>query len=184
MGPDSGSAGGSWGERGRRVPDRLCLPHVKARLPDSQQADHPSLRSQRALRRCTDCHIDVAGPADACPTCGGALTPQGGTPGWGYEYRSPVVVLGLPLIHVSCRYRTNGVPVPARGIIAIGQFAIGFVTIGQFGIGVLSLSQLTIAVFAVAQVAVAYSLIAQVGIYVASGAGQMVKSVTELLALF
>jgi hypothetical protein len=32
-------------------------------------------------------------------------------------------------------FRPNRVPVPARGIIAIGQFACGVITISQFGIG-------------------------------------------------
>lgn len=49
-------------------------------------------------------------------------------------------MLGLPLLHVSFKYRPNRMPVPARGIIAIGQFAYGVFTLSQFGIGMVSVS--------------------------------------------
>ena len=101
----------------------------------------------------------------------------------GFEYKSPTV-LGLPLIHICFKYRSNGVPVPAKGIIAIGQFGIGVINISQFGIGLISISQFTIAGYALAQVAFAYSLIAQVGIYFDQGYGQIVKSFAGLLGIF
>jgi hypothetical protein len=88
------------------------------------------------------------------------------------------------LVHISFKYKPSRRPVPARGIIAIGQFACGVITISQFGIGVVSISQFTIAGFALAQFAVAYSLIAQMGVYVQEGHGQMVKSLEQLLAMF
>jgi len=91
--------------------------------------------------------------------------------------------MGLPLLHISFKYRPNRVPVVARGIIAIGQFACGFVTIAQFGIGFVSICQFTIAAFALAQFALAYSLIAQVGLYFHEGHGQLVRNITELLSM-
>jgi hypothetical protein len=90
---------------------------------------------------------------------------------------------GLPLLHISFKYRPDRVPVVARGIVAIGQFACGIVSVSQFGIGVISVSQFTAAVFAVAQFAVAYSLIAQVGLYLHGGRGQMVRSVLDLIRM-
>ena len=90
---------------------------------------------------------------------------------------------GLPWLHVSFKYRPTRRPVPARGVVAIGQFAFGFFTLSQFGIGVISISQFTVAGFAIAQFALAYSLIAQIGIYVSEGRGQIVKSVMELIEL-
>jgi hypothetical protein len=45
--------------------------------------------------------------------------------GWGFEYKCEATVLGLPLLHVSFKYRFNRRPVPAKGFIAIGQFACG-----------------------------------------------------------
>lgn len=86
-------------------------------------------------------------------------------------------------MHISFKYKPNRVPVPARGIIAIGQFACGFVTISQFGIGLVSISQFTVAMYALAQFAFAYSLIAQLGIYFHEGHGQLVKSLSELIGM-
>ena len=86
-------------------------------------------------------------------------------------------------MHISFKYTPNRVPVPARGIIAIGQFACGFVTISQFGIGLVSISQSTVAMYARAQFAFAYSLIAQLGIYIHEGHGQLVKSLSELIGM-
>jgi hypothetical protein len=88
------------------------------------------------------------------------------------------------LLHISFKYRPNRVPVPAKGVIAIGQFACGFFTLSQFGIGVVSISQFTIAGYALAQFAFAYSLIAQLGIYIHEGRGQLVKSLGELMGMF
>ncbi len=42
---------------------------------------------------------------------------------------------GLPLVHVSFRYRANRTPVVAKGVIAIGQFAVGGIVLSQLGIG-------------------------------------------------
>ena len=88
--------------------------------------------------------------------------------------------MDIPLIHISFRYQTNGVPVPAKGIIAIGQFGIGLVNISQFGIGLFSLGQFTIGGYALAQCAFAYELIAQVGVFVNKGIGQVVWKLSDL----
>ena len=73
------------------------------------------------------------------------------------------------------------VPVPARGVITVGQFACGIVTISRFGIGLVSVSQFTIAGLALAQLAFAWKLIAQIGICIAEGRGQPVWSRMEIL---
>jgi hypothetical protein len=91
--------------------------------------------------------------------------------------------LGLPLLHVSFKYRPNRVPVVAKGVIAIGQFACGIVTVSQFGIGLVSVSQFTIAGFALAQFAAAYSLVAQFGVYLNEGRGQLVISLKRMLEM-
>ena len=88
----------------------------------------------------------------------------------------------MPLLHISFKYRPNRLPVVARGVIAIGQFACGLLTISQFGVGLVSISQFTIAGLAVAQFAVAYSLMAQIGLYVHEGRGLIVKSMAELIS--
>jgi len=92
--------------------------------------------------------------------------------------------MGLPLVHISFKYRPKRMPVPARGIISIGQFGMGIINISQFGIGFISVSQFTIAVYALAQIGAAYSLTAQIGLYIHRGYGQLVWNVLELIKKF
>jgi hypothetical protein len=120
----------------------------------------------------------------ACPNCGAPFPAKEQWDGRGFEYKSQTTLLGLPLVHISFKYRPNRMPVPAKGVIAIGQFACGIITISQFGIGVVSISQFTVAAYALAQLALAYSLIAQVGIYIHQGHGQWVKSLSDLMGMF
>lgn len=133
------------------------------------------------MKPCRECRHDVSEQAFACPNCGAPYPAKEKWDGWGFEYKSKLTILGLPLIHISFKYRPNKRPVPAKGIISIGQFGIGVINISQFGVGIISISQFTIAVYAVAQFALAYSLIAQVGLYINQGYGQLVWSLAELL---
>jgi hypothetical protein len=136
------------------------------------------------MKNCRECQHEVSESAMSCPNCGAPFPAKEKWDGWGFEYKSKTTIAGLPLLHTSFKYKPNRVPVPAKGVIAIGQFACGVFTISQFGIGVISVSQFTIAGYALAQFAFAYSLIAQVGIYIAEGRGQLVKSLAELMAMF
>jgi hypothetical protein len=136
------------------------------------------------MKPCRECRHEISEQAMACPSCGAPFPAKDKWDGWGFEYKSQTAFLGLPLLHISFKYRPNRVPVPARGVIAIGQFACGLVTISQFGIGLVSISQFTIAVYALAQFAFAYSLIAQLGVYIHEGHGQFVKSLSELIGMF
>lgn len=136
------------------------------------------------MKACRECRHEISEQAMACPHCGAPFPAKEKWDGWGFEYKSETSIGGWPLLHISFKYRPSRRPVPAKGIIAIGQFACGVVTISQFGIGVISISQFTIAGFALAQFAVAYSLIAQMGVYLHAGHGQLVRSVEQLLALF
>ena len=86
---------------------------------------------------------------------------------YGFEYRSKAKLFGLPLLHISFKYLPNRTPIPAVGIIAIGQFAAGLITIAQFGAGIISISQFGAAVIAIAQFAAAYTGIAQFGAFLA-----------------
>ncbi len=133
------------------------------------------------MKPCRECKHQVSELARACPQCGAPFPGKDKWDGWGFEYKSKLTLFGLPLLHISFKYRLNRQPVPAKGIIAIGQFACGFFTLSQFGVGLFSVSQFTIAGFALAQFAAAYSLIAQLGIYVHTGYGQIVMSAAELL---
>ena len=135
------------------------------------------------IKPCRECRQQVSDQAWSCPHCGAPYPTRAKWDGWGFEYKSKATLMGLPLVHVSFKYRPNRLPVPARGVIAIGQFACGILTISQFGIGLVSVSQFTIAVFALAQFALAYSLIAQIGVYIHEGRGQIVRSLEEILKL-
>ena len=133
------------------------------------------------MKPCRECQHQVSEQATACPNCGAPFPAKEKWDGYGFEYKSQTTFLGLPLLHVSFKYRPNRMPVPARGVIAIGQFACGLITISQFGVGLVSLSQFTVAFYAMAQIGFAYSLIAQVGLYIHSGYGQMVRSLSQML---
>ena len=135
------------------------------------------------MKPCRTCRRQVSEEALTCPGCGAPYPAREAWDGWGFEYKSGLRFMGLPLLHISFKYRPNRVPVVARGVIAIGQFACGIVTISQFGIGVVSISQFTVAGLAVAQFAAAYALIAQVGVYLHQGHGQIVRSVGELIRM-
>jgi hypothetical protein len=135
------------------------------------------------VKPCRECQREISEQALACPGCGAPFPARARFDGYGWEYRSRLAILGLPLLHISFKYRPNRAPVVARGWIAIGQFAAGVVTLAQFGVGVVSVSQFTIAGFALAQFAFAWSLVAQMGIYLHAGRGQLVRSVWQLLGL-
>lgn len=135
------------------------------------------------MKPCRTCRHEVDEQAPACPHCGAPYPAREKWDGWGFEYKSQATLLGLPLLHVSFKYRPNRLPVPAKGIFAVGQFACGIITLAQFGVGLVSVSQFALAGFALAQFAAAYSLVAQLGIYVHEGHGQIVKSLAELLGL-
>lgn len=76
----------------------------------------------------------------------------------GYEWKSRVEIFGFPLVHIAVgRDRQTGKFLVAKGVIAIGQFAIGIVAIGQFAVGLLfALAQFAVGMFAVAQFAVGF----------------------------
>jgi len=133
------------------------------------------------MKKCRACKHDISEQAVACPHCGAPYPAKENWDGWGYEYKSKTTWMGWPLLHISFKYRPNRMPVPARGIIAIGQFGFGFINISQFGIGFFSIGQFTIAGYALAQFGIAYSLIAQIGLYIHHGYGQLVWNIGELI---
>jgi hypothetical protein len=135
------------------------------------------------LKHCRECEHQVSDQAFACPQCGAPYPSRANWDGWGFEYKSKLAIVSLPFIHISFKYRPNRTPVPAIGVIAIGQFACGIVCIAQFGIGLVSISQFTIAGFALGQFALAYSLIAQFGLYLGEGHGQFVISLAKTFNL-
>ena len=142
---------------------------------------HPELTP---MKPCRECRHTVSEQAMACPQCGAPYPAKAQWNGWGFEYKSKATLLGIPWLHISFKYSPARCPMPAKGIVAIGQFACGIFTLSQFGIGLISVSQFTVAGFALAQFAIAYSLIAQLGLYVDQGYGQLVKSIAEIIGMF
>ena len=133
------------------------------------------------MKECSECHHSVSEQAFSCPQCGAPYPAKEKWDGWGFEYKSEATLFGLPLLHISFKYRPNHMPVPARGVISIGQFGMGIINISQLGIGLISISQFTVAGFALAQFGIAYSLIAQIGLYFDKGYGQIVRNIFDLL---
>jgi len=103
---------------------------------------------------CPRCQAALASDAKKCPTCGAELV-FGPRRISGFEWKSPFQIFGWPLVHIAAGYIPGTRrPLVARGIIAIGQFAVGVVTLAQFGIGLLcGLGQLMVGWYAVGQFA-------------------------------
>jgi len=133
------------------------------------------------MKPCRECRKEISEQAFSCPHCGAPYPAREKWDGWGFEYKSEANILGLPLLHISFKFRPNKTPVVAKGVISIGQFGCGIFNISQFGIGVVSISQFAIAGFALAQFAFAWKLIAQIGIYIEEGRGQLVWSLQEII---
>jgi hypothetical protein len=124
------------------------------------------------LARCRDCGEDVSWDAFQCPHCG---APKPGLAEWaghGFGWKSNTTLFGWPLIHISFRYKPR--PVPAKGIIAIGQFGIGLVTIAQFGVGLITAAQFGAGIWILAQIALGWTGVAQIGVFPGGGGGPMI----------
>ncbi len=112
---------------------------------------------------CSNCGYSLRGLTESskCPECGKPIVdvlerhrnfPRG------RRYTSPIVIFGLPLIHIALGPDEKSMRGHARGIIAIGDIArgwlamggvaIGIFAFGGVGIGVVSLSGCAIGVFA------------------------------------
>lgn len=97
-----------------------------------------------AMTTCRECGKDVSTEALVCPHCGApqaGLKPVWGFFGWkrpwGFEWKSERTYLGYPLVHIAVGRDELGKLRVAKGVIAIGQFAVGAITIAQFGVGFL-----------------------------------------------
>ncbi len=98
-----------------------------------------------ALISCRECGREVSTEALACPHCGAPAPGQQKTwwrflglkRPWGFEWKSARTFKGYPLVHVAVGWNEQGRLRVAKGVIAIGQFAVGAVTIAQFGVGLL-----------------------------------------------
>ncbi len=132
------------------------------------------------MKNCRECNKEVSINAPICPNCGAPKPARAYFDGWGVEYKSEKELFGLPIFHLSFKFRPNLVPVPAVGIISIGQFGMGIINISQFGIGVFGINQFGIMVAGLAQFGIGHTLIAQLGGYFSYGVGQKMYDLGKL----
>jgi len=124
------------------------------------------------LVNCPECDEEVSDQAAACPYCGYPIRPQPPVvveqpvrrPG--FEWKSRLRVGRWPLVHVAFGWnQETGRLHVARGVIAIGQFAVGApVAVAQFALGILfGLGQFATGLVAVGQVAFGHYVRAMAG---------------------
>jgi len=134
-----------------------------------------TISGEMGLNECRECGGRVSDQALSCPHCGAPYPARLEWKGWGFDREFGPRIFGYPLIHISFGRDTQGHLRVAKGIIAIGQFAVGAITIAQFGVGLLggigqmmaapvALGQLAFGYITVGQIVVGYIGLAQAGL--------------------
>jgi hypothetical protein len=90
-----------------------------------------------ALQPCRECGNGVSDNAVSCPQCGAPHPAVKDWAGTGIDWKSGAKIFGIPLIHIAFGRDRNGKRRVAKGVIAIGQYAVGLFTAAQFGIGII-----------------------------------------------
>jgi hypothetical protein len=90
------------------------------------------------------------------------------------EFRSHRTLLGLPVLHYTRgRSPETGKRVTARGVIAIGRFAVGIIAIGQVAAGFLAIGQLAVSpLLGIGQAATGVVAVGQLALAAGLGLGQ------------
>jgi hypothetical protein len=86
---------------------------------------------------CPECGATVSDQSPVCLRCGAPQAAAPSNPGFGFEWKSARTYGGYPLVHIAFGKDSRGKWRVARGIVAIGQFALGLITVAQFGVGLL-----------------------------------------------
>jgi hypothetical protein len=81
-------------------------------------------------------------------------TPAGnGRAGSGFMWQTRAAIFGIPLICVAGGTDSRGKRRVAKGILAIGHYAVGGIAIGRFGLGVVAIGQFSLGILAFGQLA-------------------------------
>jgi hypothetical protein len=96
---------------------------------------------------CRDCATPVSVDATACPHCGAPRPALREWNGEGFEWKSRRLWMGTPLVHVAFGNGRDGRPRTARGVIAIGQRAVGGFSCGILAAGLISFGVVSAGVF-------------------------------------
>ncbi len=105
------------------------------------------------LSLCRECKGNVSINAASCPHCGAPKPTAKRAASWGREYRSKTTVFGIPLFHFAYGVDENGKMRIAKGIVAVGPWAVGVVTLGCFSIGLIGASTFQLGLVAAGVVA-------------------------------
>jgi len=123
------------------------------------------------VERCPRCGADLpSGGVSECPYCRAKLArpwtleaaaagyPVGMRRVYGYEYKSPQTLFGLPLVHIAQGLdpQTGRLRV-ARGIIAVGNVAFGLVALGGVAFGGVAVGGLAVGVLALGGMAAGFA---------------------------
>jgi len=81
----------------------------------------------------------------------------------GFEWKSKASIFRIPLIHVAFGRDARGKLRVAKGVIAVGQFAVGLITVAQVGLGVFfAFGQFVCGLAVAGQIAAGFVAIGQV----------------------
>ncbi len=108
------------------------------------------------LTKCRECEKEISTEARSCPHCGAPWPAKEEWKGSGVDWKSNATWYGFPLVHVAFGRDAQGKLRVAKGVIAIGQFAVGAIAFAQLGIGIIfGFGQFIFAPIAIGQFAIA-----------------------------
>jgi predicted RNA-binding Zn-ribbon protein involved in translation (DUF1610 family) len=109
---------------------------------------------------CGNCGYRLTGATESskCPECGRplveVLTRNTHAPMMGKRYRSKATLFGWPVIDIALGPANGELRGKARGIIAIGDIAIGGLALGGMSCGIVALGGMSIGLFALGGLAI------------------------------